>query len=129
MSYSCTAKANCVLKKMVEQLQASSPCEQESQNTWQTTRARYFYEQGRENNDGAITGSVMMFLGTTGCRRVGSYRIEPNGTISRFPTSTKAQRQSGMAVGLVKYLDVYGGGWKEDGVLSQILGDCSFVVI
>ena len=43
----------------------------------------YFYEIGRENEDGAITGSVYKITGY----RVGSFKIKPNGEIELKPYS------------------------------------------
>lgn len=52
-----------------------------------------FFERGRENADGAVTGKVMKMVDKFGkidhdgeyAVKVGNYRIEPDGTITRFP--------------------------------------------
>lgn len=44
-----------------------------------------FWETGRENEDGAITGTVWAMVGEDRCNRVGGFRIEPNGKVTRFP--------------------------------------------
>lgn len=55
-----------------------------------------FHEIGRENPDGAVTGTVWMAVdrfprataepGVCGrVRQAGSFRIEPDGTVTRFP--------------------------------------------
>ena len=54
---------------------------------------RYFYERGRENDDGAITGQLMKMLPGDYAERAGTYRIAPDGTIERFPKLSKVQRQ------------------------------------
>lgn len=51
-----------------------------------------FYEIGRENADGAITGTVFENVGEGFARRVGSFRIEPDGFITRFPSIKRNQR-------------------------------------
>ena len=38
-----------------------------------------------EHIDGAITGSVHKFVGVDRCKKIGSFRIEGNGYIKRFP--------------------------------------------
>jgi hypothetical protein len=49
-------------------------------------KKQYFFERGDENDDGAITGTLMVMLpGGDFCRPAGSVRIEPDGMISRFP--------------------------------------------
>jgi hypothetical protein len=54
----------------------------------------YFFERGREQEDGAITGCIMLMLPEDYCQRVGgSVRIEPDGTITRFPVLTKTERE------------------------------------
>jgi len=52
----------------------------------------YFYEIGRENGDGAITGTVLEDLGYNTARRIGSFRISPTGEITRFPRLKQGQR-------------------------------------
>ena len=50
--------------------------------------AHYFYEIGKEREDGAIVGSVHKFnREMTGCHRVGSFKIKPNGNIEVKPMS------------------------------------------
>ncbi len=46
-----------------------------------------FYERGRENADGAITGTVWKPLNDAAGHviRRGGYRIEPDGKVTRFP--------------------------------------------
>ena len=43
-----------------------------------------FYELGREQRDGAITGSVYRNLPGGKCIKAGTLRIEPSGKITRF---------------------------------------------
>ena len=45
----------------------------------------YFFERGREQADGAITGKLMEMLPDDYCRSVGTVRINPDGSIARFP--------------------------------------------
>lgn len=57
-----------------------------SQNVFLSKGIRYFFEPSRtEHRDGAITGAIFRFLDDNRCRRVGSFRIEPDGAISRAP--------------------------------------------
>ena len=128
MGYSCAVKADNVLDALMVQLQVTDRGQDKSSNGWSHNGHSYFFERGREQSDGAITGTVYLVVNNK-CYKRRSIRIEPNGFITRFTTSTKAQRQSAMTVGLVKFHEVFGGGWKEDEVLSRLLGDCKFVVI
>ena len=45
--------------------------------------SEYFYEIGQEREDGAIVGSVYKMTG----RRVGSFKIKPNGEVEVKPYS------------------------------------------
>ncbi len=54
---------------------------------------RYFFERGREQGDGAVTGSLMLMLPNDYCRKIGSVRINPDGTIGSFPKMPKVDRQ------------------------------------
>lgn len=58
-----------------------------------------FYEVGRENADGAITGTVWKPWAEDPSRVVkrGGFRIEPDGTVSRFPGLKKEVRLAATA--------------------------------
>lgn len=129
MGYSYAAKAGYVLDELMIQVQIS-PSKTGTSNGWSYQDREYFFEYGRENNDGAITGIVWEILsGGNRCRRTGSARIEPDGRITRFPTSNKTQRQSAITTGLIKFHEVHGGHWQDDKTLSELIGDAKFVVI
>ena len=79
MGYSCTQAAYQTLERHF----AGDEC---SANTWRHNGRRYFYERGRENADGAITGGVYEWRESDNLARyVGSFRIEPDGRASRAP--------------------------------------------
>lgn len=81
MGYSCSYAANEALKFILK-----SVCYPLSNNTWKYDGNEYFFERGRENRDGSITGTVYSFLEDgSHVRKVGSVRIEKNGAITRFP--------------------------------------------
>ena len=71
-----------------------------------------FYEVGRENADGAITGTVWKPYAADPSRVVkrGGFRIEPDGTVSRFPGLKKAVREAATAYAKARYAKVYGAG-------------------
>lgn len=83
MGYSCTARAKYVLDQV------------EFLEEWngKALGYKYFFEIGKENRDGAITGRVFEITGESTltpygwespCKRAGTFRIEPDGTIKRF---------------------------------------------
>lgn len=78
MGYSCTSLASETERTW------SDVCYRQTgaQNVYEVGGERFFYDVGRENRDGAITGQV--FSMETG-RKVGSFRIEATGVVSRFP--------------------------------------------
>jgi hypothetical protein len=112
MGYSCGALAGLVHEAMLVQLQASSSNDHKTGNTWDVRGVAHFDERGRENDDGAVTGTVYRMIPAGGdtfhARRVGGYRIEPNGKVTRWPTSTAANRATAEAVGRMKYIQTYG---------------------
>ena len=128
MGYSCSAKADDVKDAMIVQLKASGD-EMSSSNGWESKGQKYFLEIGRENADGAITGTVHRWVGESACRPVGSVRIEPSGLISRFPTSTKTQREAAMTAGLIRFHERTHTGWNDDKLLRSLIGDANFVVV
>ena len=63
-------------------------------NSWTLNGRKFFYERGREQRDGAITGTIWetRFYAPTNderCFRVGGVRIEPDGKITRFASVPK----------------------------------------
>lgn len=93
MGWSCASKANDTLRKWSDACAAQT----RSSNVYVVGAKRYFYEVSRvEHNDGAITGTIISMLDGTGTaehclgKRVGSFRIEPDGTVSRAPSFLKA---------------------------------------
>ena len=99
MGYSCTVYADLSLKAAMMIIGDS-----EMSNVF---RGR-FYEQGRENPDGAITAQVMRWLPDgIHCKPSGSIRIESNGKITRFPTMTKAEKLQAEKDGRACYARLY----------------------
>ncbi len=89
MGYSCTANASLTLEGIMNQRSDTS-----SSNTWEHENGFvYFYDVGRENRDGAITGSVWKVLKNGNAKPSGNFRIEPDGSVTRFPCLTKAMRK------------------------------------
>ncbi|KKM03424.1 hypothetical protein LCGC14_1774580 [marine sediment metagenome] len=99
MGYSCTAVASNVLEFMLSDL--AKNVGNGTSNGWFNNGCEFFFEQGKENDDGAITGSIYRLLNNQ-CFRAGSVRIAPDGIIERFGhiphslrTITEAHRQAG----------------------------------
>ena len=107
MGYSCAAKASMVHSALLVELQKADPSERSS-NVWTFKGEKYMEERGRENGDGAITGTVSRFLPNDRVRRAGGYRIDPDGKIVRFPGSSKAQREAAEKAGLAEFHRIYG---------------------
>ena len=105
MGYSCTAIASFAKESLMVQLQAAGPAEEG--NCWHCKGQKYFEEQGREQDDGAVTGTVWRFIQDNRCHKVGSYRINSDGTIQRFPTATAAMRQAAKVWADANYQRVY----------------------
>ncbi len=64
-----------------------------SSNTWGHENGfTYFCQMGRENRDGAVTGTVYKILKDGSCKTSGSFRIEPEGAVSRFPCLNKKMK-------------------------------------
>ncbi len=128
MGYSCSTKANMVLDSLIILLQSSSP-KINSSNTWEKKGIKFFYEIGKENIDGAITGIVQRFVGDNLCKVSGSFRIESNGKITRFIGSTKQQRTTAETAGLMKFYTTYNKSWTEDTVLPEHIRSSKFAVV
>ena len=87
MGYSCTKAAADTLDKILHSIVDPNG----SSNAWTYKGQRYFYERGRENLDGAITGTVWKFVYRPDlnpperAKRAGTVRIEADGSLTRFP--------------------------------------------
>lgn len=103
MGYSCTAKASYVMQALERAI-----CTHGSSNVFINLPHKYMFECGRENSDGAITGTVMVFLDNDHVRKVGSYRIEPDGTITRFYGTSAKERKTAMEAGLARFHEIHG---------------------
>jgi len=100
MGYSVSAKADYVMTALLAELQMAGPAK--ASNGWTIGKREYFEEVGKENDDGAMTGTIHQIKNGL-CYKAGSFRIEPDGKISRFPASNKQQRESAIIAGLIEY--------------------------
>ena len=108
MGYSCNTISMLVYDEMIVQLQGASSEEQGSQNEWNVQGVRYFAEIGREQRDGAVTGTIWRFMADgVHVHKAGSFRINPGGTVARWPSSTKAQRWTAQQAGQGEYQETY----------------------
>jgi PAS domain-containing protein len=111
MGYSCAAVAAYSEEAMIEVLHETSTAEsRKTSNTWDYNGQRYFFERGRERDDGAITGTVYRNLPDgVHCRKSGSVRIEPDGKITRWSGSNQDQRQRAEREGGARFQRIHSG--------------------
>lgn len=132
MGYSCTAKAALVLAAVQSVMDKAMPDDKSSNKL-----PNGFWERGREQPDGSITGTVFKtvrilteaervararemggsvmpdWIGNP-CVRAGSFKISADGKIVRFPQLTKAQRKMAEMAGDVAFTERYGDGWNRN---------------
>jgi len=87
MGYSCSRDAANTLAVIGKMFAADG-----NPNTLTIKKQRYFLERGSEQRDGAITCTLYRMLPSEMCRKVGSTRINADGTIARFPVMSDAER-------------------------------------
>jgi hypothetical protein len=89
MGWSCSAAANRTLETIEAACEASreGKIDENVSNVFYADGRRYFYELDRqEHDDGGITGDIIESPGDTDtCRKVGTFRIDGDGTLSRGP--------------------------------------------
>jgi hypothetical protein len=84
MGWSCTQAADNTIEKINSLVQ--SQCLNVKKNYQDQLPGGFFsINRSKEHEDGSITGSVHRFIGDDRCVRVGSFKINSNGTIARFP--------------------------------------------
>ena len=97
MGYSCTAAASATLAYIERAYQSPET----DAAIMYINGKNYFFERGKENADGAITGRLMLCVDSLGnpagfyaahCRVAGSVRIAPDGLITRFPGLRRNQK-------------------------------------
>jgi len=121
MGYSCTAVASRVLDFILADL--SKNVGNGTSNGWFNNAKELFFEQGRENADGAITGRVYEIRTQPNqnpnklCYQKGSVRIEPSGTITRFYGIPISLRR--LAMGKLKE-GVFGSLYYQPNVIGMI---------
>jgi hypothetical protein len=105
MGYSCSAAASMTQKAMLRELELDKLAT--SGNGWKHNGQEYFLEQGRENPDGAITGTVYRVKDGY-CYRSGGVRIEKNGIITRWPCVPQEYIKRAEAIGAARFIQCYG---------------------
>jgi hypothetical protein len=117
MGYSCTAIAGMAARRLEKMLNEAGPPPNGSSNTWRAADGMlYFFERGREQADGAVTGSVYRMVGpmagddpgTFRARKIGSVRVAPNGQIVRWPTASAEYRRAAQLWAEAEFCRVYG---------------------
>jgi hypothetical protein len=80
MGYSCTQDAANTLAVIGKMFNTDG-----NANILTIRGEQYFFERGREQADGAITGKLYQMLPNDLCRSVGNVRINADGSIKCFP--------------------------------------------
>jgi hypothetical protein len=87
MGYSCTKAASDMLGLIRHDF-----TDGETSNGLRICGRRFFYEIGREQTDGSITGVVFEHQGADTASKIGSFKIHAEGVIVRFPRIKNNQR-------------------------------------
>jgi len=84
MGWSCSQAADNTIEKINSLVQ--SQCNNVKKNySCQVPNGFFEINTRKEHEDGAITGSVYKYVGEDRCSKVGSFKINSNGTIAWFP--------------------------------------------
>jgi hypothetical protein len=81
MGYSCASKAACRIEVI------SEVCIQQtgSHNVYLAKGKRYFFQVGKEQSDGSITGSIWLLTSENFCKKTANFKICPEGRLVRGP--------------------------------------------
>ena len=88
MGYSCTQDASHMLG-VISKMYATDG----NPNILTIKGKQFFFERGREQNDGSITGNLFQMLPNDMARKAGSVKIDADGQIARFPGMLKDERE------------------------------------
>ena len=103
--YKCSAKAQLVLDQVRHRCQADT----QTNNKWTGKSGNYMYIMGRERSDGRATGVVHKFHENPDCshKLCGSFKIMPDGNITRFTGLSKADWNNAMKLAETEYKAKY----------------------
>jgi len=105
MSYDCTAKAYLAFEEITKILQDASPSAKYDE--FQYAEKQHFCEIGSSRLDGAVVGAVYEIIDDSHCKLSGSFHIDPDGHIVRFPGSNRYQRSAAEQRALKRYAEAY----------------------
>lgn len=115
MGYSFSAAAGLVQEAMLKELNSPDLGNENHKlpsNSWQHKGQEYFMEQGRENPDGAITGTIYQIIPSGiwkgRCKRAGRVRIEKNGIITAWSCVPREYIKRAEAIGAAMFINRYG---------------------
>lgn len=108
MGRSYSTKSLLTYENMLACLTKEYPYSETNHNTWRKQGTIYFAEMGRENRDGSITGTVYKASANEKtCRPAGSFKVDREGLIVRWPTSDKAMREQAEQNAKKHYQETY----------------------
>lgn len=110
MGYSCAVKASLAEDAMIQVLKETRGPGGNGSNTWGDDGEPHHAEVGREQRDGAVVGTVWAPApGKPGyARKKGTYRVEPDGKVTRWPGTTAAMRAEAERRAAAEFARVYG---------------------
>lgn len=89
MGYSCTMAAADVFDAWQEGCKATT----NTSNVYEFAGGKYFFERGRENPDGSITGTIYKYVSETHAKKSGTFKIDADGKILRAHSILKTFAQ------------------------------------
>ena len=117
MGYSSTVMAAYAYESIAKQMKTAYGDDGTS-NVFNTKDGtKFFTETGREQYDGAITGTIYKYVESEKVRAAGSYRIEADGIVTRFYGSSKEMREKAKTDADAKYEETYG----EKSAMFQVI--------
>lgn len=88
MGYSCSQDAAHTLGVIQHMFRQGK-----STNVLTIKGIEYFFERGRQQPDGAITGTLFRMLSDDRASKVGAFKINSDGMISKFPALSAGDRK------------------------------------
>jgi hypothetical protein len=108
MGWSCSAAANFTLDAITEIQHKLGSVTSNGLVIGENKNAGFWETSRKEHDDGSITGSVWTMVDADHCRRTGSFRINPNGTVARFSSIPRRLLIEAENAGARKFRTVYG---------------------
>lgn len=121
MGWSCSHKASLSLSAIEVLCKETHGYDNDPHNIFYSKGNKYFYEIGREQRDGSISGTIYKYTENDLCRQSGSFKIESSGKVSRGPALFKSVNSKNLLVIDMSFVGFFDKELNEDNLHESVM--------